>query len=340
MSSTQKDFYNILGVTESAETAVIKAAYKALMMIYHPDRYDGDRETAIKKTKELNEAYSTLIDPDKRKAYVKTESGFNATEKEPTETNQKNTTSDKASDSDSGWLIAIELVEGLDSLYQSLNILSKDLSASFKQELLENKRFTEAKDIAEKLEVEFIEKFFGKNKDIQNFSRWLLSNDKRNAAQEINKIVAQSAGHLIASDVIRTIMVKHQLSGYDIPVSTEKRTVYKLGDILPDDGIVFYIDKTGQHGLAASRDDLSIQATWLEAIALAGTTSYLWHLPSRKELELLHAQKELVGGFSNHLYWSSTESDSFNAWFQNFYIGEQFTGNKNLSHRVRTVRAF
>ncbi len=340
MSSAQKDFYSILGVTESAETAVIKAAYKALMMIYHPDRYDGDRETAIKKTKELNEAYSTLIDPHKRKAYIKTESGFNATEKEPTETNQKNTTSDKTGDTDSGWLIAIELVAGLDDLFQSLNVLSKDLSANFKQELLDNKRFSEAKSIAEKLESEFIEKFFGKNKDIQSFSRWLLSKDKRSAAQEINKMVAQSAGHLVASEVIRTIMTKHQLSGYDVPESTEKRTVYKLGDVLPDDGIVFYLDQTGFHGLAASRDDLSTQATWLEAISLAGTTRYQWHLPSRNELELLYTQKELVGGFANHLYWSSTESDSFNAWFQNFYIGEQFTGNKNLSHRVRTVRAF
>jgi len=30
---------------------VIKAAYKALMMIYHPDRYEGDKDEAIKKNK-------------------------------------------------------------------------------------------------------------------------------------------------------------------------------------------------------------------------------------------------------------------------------------------------
>ena len=48
MSTSQKDFYRILGVTDNAEMAVVKAAYKALMMIYHPDRYDGDREEAIK----------------------------------------------------------------------------------------------------------------------------------------------------------------------------------------------------------------------------------------------------------------------------------------------------
>ena len=53
MNSTQKDFYRVLGVTHNAEMVVIKAAYKALMMVYHPDRYEGDTEEAIKKTKEI-----------------------------------------------------------------------------------------------------------------------------------------------------------------------------------------------------------------------------------------------------------------------------------------------
>ena len=53
MSSTEKDFYRVLGVIDSAEMVVIRAAYKALMMVYHPDRYEGDKEEAIRKTKEI-----------------------------------------------------------------------------------------------------------------------------------------------------------------------------------------------------------------------------------------------------------------------------------------------
>ena len=331
MSTSQKDFYRILGVTENAEMAVIKAAYKALMMIYHPDRYDGNREEAIRKTKEINEAYSILIDPDKRKHYTNNQI--------PTP-EQDNQFSDKSNDLEPGWLIAVELVEGLDDLYQQLNLLSKDLGFNFKQEILQTKQFGEAKSIASQLELDFIEKFFGKNSDIQKFSRWLLQNEQRSAAKEINKMVAQSAGHLIANEVIRTIIVKHQISGYEIPVSTEKKVFYKLGDRLPDNGIVFHVDDSGQHGLAASDEDVSAQLTWHEAKNKSGDTFYAWRLPSRTELELLHTKKDLVGGFSNQLYWSATESDSFNAWFQNFYIGEQFTGNKNLTHRVRTIRTF
>ena len=340
MSTSQKDFYRILGVTDNAEMAVVKAAYKALMMIYHPDRYDGDREEAIKKTKEINEAYTVLIDPDKRRHYTKSQFGFKASYEQVTEPEQTNTSSEKSNDLESGWLIAVELVEGLDELYQNLNILSKDLSFSFKQEILQSKQFSDAKSIAEQLETEFIEKFFGKNQDIQNFSRWLLSNEKRDAAKEINKIVAQSAGHLVASEVIRNIIIKHQISGYEIPVSTEKKTAYKVGDRLPDEGIVFYVDTTGFHGLAASQEDLSAQTTWHDAKNRSGKNHHDWRLPTRTELEMLYTKKDLIGGFSNQLYWSGTESDSFNAWFQNFYMGEQFTGNKNLTHRVRTVRAF
>ena len=69
MSATQKDFYRILGVIDSTELAVIRAAYKALMMLYHPDKHNGDNKVAIRKTKEINEAYAVLSDPDKRKKY-------------------------------------------------------------------------------------------------------------------------------------------------------------------------------------------------------------------------------------------------------------------------------
>ncbi len=69
MTVRQKDFYKILGVIDSAELVVIKAAYKALMMLYHPDRSSANKEEAVRKAKELNEAYAVLIDPVKRRKY-------------------------------------------------------------------------------------------------------------------------------------------------------------------------------------------------------------------------------------------------------------------------------
>jgi hypothetical protein len=92
--------------------------------------------------------------------------------------------------------------------------------------------------------------------------------------------------------------------------------------------------------LAARAEDMPYKATWHEAKQLNATHKLDWHLPTKEELQLLYEHRNFVGGFSNHLYWSSTESNSFNAWFQNFFTGHQLNSNKNLTHRVRTVRSF
>jgi curved DNA-binding protein len=58
------DYYSILGVPRSASPEEIKKAYKKLAMKHHPDR-GGDSA----KFKEINEAYSTLSDPQKKAEY-------------------------------------------------------------------------------------------------------------------------------------------------------------------------------------------------------------------------------------------------------------------------------
>jgi molecular chaperone DnaJ len=62
------DFYETLGVSKSADEKDLKAAFRKLAMQYHPDRNPGD-DAAEAKFKELNEAYETLRDPQKRAAY-------------------------------------------------------------------------------------------------------------------------------------------------------------------------------------------------------------------------------------------------------------------------------
>lgn len=62
------DFYEILGVAKSADEKELKSAFRKMAMKYHPDKNPGDAE-AEQKFKELNEAYETLKDPQKRAAY-------------------------------------------------------------------------------------------------------------------------------------------------------------------------------------------------------------------------------------------------------------------------------
>jgi hypothetical protein len=66
-----------------------------------------------------------------------------------------------------------------------------------------------------------------------------------------------------------------------------------------------------------------------------------WYLPSKHELNLLYLQKTVVGGFTNNLYWSSTEFDNGFAWIQIFGNGIQNVINKFTStDYVRAIRAF
>lgn len=64
-----KDYYRILEVSEYASEDIIKNAYKTLSKKYHPDLHKEQYKFYENKMKEINEAYSILIDKDKRAEY-------------------------------------------------------------------------------------------------------------------------------------------------------------------------------------------------------------------------------------------------------------------------------
>ncbi len=63
-----KDYYELLGVSRDAAEVEIKKAFRQLAMKYHPDR-NPDNKASEEKFKEINEAYSCLIDPQKKANY-------------------------------------------------------------------------------------------------------------------------------------------------------------------------------------------------------------------------------------------------------------------------------
>lgn len=62
------DYYKILGISENASEEDIKKAYRKLAMKHHPDRNQGAKMSE-EEFKNINEAYSILSDPQKRKEY-------------------------------------------------------------------------------------------------------------------------------------------------------------------------------------------------------------------------------------------------------------------------------
>jgi len=143
-------------------------------------------------------------------------------------------------------------------------------------------------------------------------------------------------------------------------------------------GRIAYLDGTGKHGLIAAKTDQSEEIIWINYLKFCvGATGVVigtgrantnkiynntafssntyaagiaksykgggysdWYLPSKDELNLLYLNRNLIGGFQNSFYWSSTECDENSAWLQFFNNGMQFNYVKSGTYHVRAVRVF
>jgi len=76
--TTQKNYYQVLGVSKTASQEEIRTSFRKLALEFHPDRNKDPKAQA--KFKEINEAYQTLSDPNKRADYDRfgTSSGANS----------------------------------------------------------------------------------------------------------------------------------------------------------------------------------------------------------------------------------------------------------------------
>jgi molecular chaperone DnaJ len=68
--AAKRDYYEILGVSKSANVEEIKKTYRTLALKFHPDRVpQEEKKAAEEKFKEISEAYAVLSDQQKRQLY-------------------------------------------------------------------------------------------------------------------------------------------------------------------------------------------------------------------------------------------------------------------------------
>jgi hypothetical protein len=89
-------------------------------------------------------------------------------------------------------------------------------------------------------------------------------------------------------------------------------------------------------------EDLPDKYNWYKAIEEVKKIGNGWRLPTKEELKILYKRKDGIGDFASDYYWSSSEVNSYYAWYQYFNIGYQYYYyNKYLKYfnfRVRAVR--
>ena len=71
----EKDYYQILGVAKSADSAAIKKQYRKLARELHPDKTKGDKKLED-RFKAVSEAYDILSDNKKRREYDEAREAF------------------------------------------------------------------------------------------------------------------------------------------------------------------------------------------------------------------------------------------------------------------------
>lgn len=78
-SIADDSLYEVLEVSPNASAAVIRAAYRCLVQMYHPDKNSGD-SAAEARLYLINQAYTVLADPLQR-AHYDEKTGFRGTDR-------------------------------------------------------------------------------------------------------------------------------------------------------------------------------------------------------------------------------------------------------------------
>jgi hypothetical protein len=136
------------------------------------------------------------------------------------------------------------------------------------------------------------------------------------------------------------------------PVAVEVTRTWATGG--NQSAVVSGADGTAIGTGAQNTIDIVNQAGNVEATSAAVYCSELdfggksdWFLPSKDELQALWTSKNIIGGFSNYTYWSSSEADASNAWTTIFFPDghpddglQQSDSSKSGSPKVRPIRSF
>ncbi|HFB65819.1 MAG TPA: hypothetical protein ENJ60_09810 [Aeromonadales bacterium] len=202
-----QNHYKVLGLTPDVEVDVIRAAYRALSRKYHPDRYNGDENHANELMKKINVAYEILSNTEKRAEFDNI--WGHSDDYQESEQNEEKYSA--AMEIDDDWNFALEYYPALESLYSRLYIISPQIAYGFKILIIDTQEFSNPQKIAKKIEVQFLQKYFGLNIRIQNVALKYIMCGNRIAAKELNKAVNVFGNNIDVNKILSKISKKYPI---------------------------------------------------------------------------------------------------------------------------------
>jgi hypothetical protein len=184
------DHYHALGLARHAEPVVIKAAYRALASLYHPDR--NPAPDAIERIQRINIAHDVLSDPVRRQAHDATLLGH------PAPVAAVDDSPDPLAEP---WKLALGFFPEIRPLHARLERLSVQMADEFRLHLLQHQQFAQAPALAERLRTEFLGRHFGSDLALIDYAEQLLLAREMDAARFVSQIVSVLGGSVTVDSV-------------------------------------------------------------------------------------------------------------------------------------------
>ena len=200
----------ILGLPSDSEQDLIKSTYKALIKIYHPDSFKGDKNFADKKIKDLNWSYEELNDSEKRKYYASKIQDKKSDAVKEFNSKENNTIFENAlGNLWADWETAIAFRDEINKIFNNLKKIDIEPALLFIIIILDTKKFDDAKKLSEVLEDAFLKSRFGENEKINLLAKFCLQNNYTEFAHELNQAI-RVLGDDQSERIIQKLFVKHK----------------------------------------------------------------------------------------------------------------------------------
>jgi curved DNA-binding protein CbpA len=216
------DHYQTLGLARHAEAVVVKAAYRAMVSVYHPDR--NPAPDAIDRIQRINIAHDVLSDPVSRRAYDATLNGSS-----PPPAPADNDGPDPLAER---WKIAAGFFPEIQRIHARLERLSVHMGDEFRLQLLQHQNYAEADALADRLRTDFLGRHFGTDAALLAYAEQLLLAREIEAARFVSQIVSVLGSSVTADSVREKIEQRFPRSVGNV----RKRALYARIEQKPEGG--------------------------------------------------------------------------------------------------------